>query len=175
MPDSGLKETLDRPPADPGSLSIRELAYADLSAVVSIERRSFGSPWSPGMFVLEMSKESTIGLVAETAGRIIGYIVLSRYDRAWHLMNVAVDPAFRRAGTASRLIDAAFSRSGGPGPVTLEVRPTNVAAIALYERHGFRAYGHRRGYYPDNGEDALVMWRGDPSEAGVPPEALERT
>jgi ribosomal-protein-alanine N-acetyltransferase len=58
--------------------------------------------------------------------------------------------------------------------VTLEVRPTNVAAIRLYKQHGFRAYGHRRGYYPDNGEDALVMWRGDPSEAGVPPEALER-
>lgn len=174
MPNSGSNETLDRPPVDPGSFSIRELAYADLPAVVSIERRSFGSPWSPGMFVLEMSKASTIGLVAESGGRIIGYIVLSRYDRAWHLMNVAVDPAFRRAGIASRLIDAAFRSSGENGPVTLEVRPTNVAAIRLYKQHGFRAYGHRRGYYPDNGEDALVMWRGDPSEAGVPPEALER-
>jgi ribosomal-protein-alanine N-acetyltransferase len=122
------------------------------------------------MFVLEMSKDSTVGLVAELEGKVAGYIVLSRYDRAWHLMNVAVDPDLRRSGTASRLIAEATSRTDG-GPVTLEVRPTNRAALALYERLGFRAHGHRRGYYPDNGEDALIMWRGDPAEAGVPPEA----
>jgi ribosomal-protein-alanine N-acetyltransferase len=151
---------------------IRELAYADLPAVVSIERRSFTSPWSPGMFVLEMSKDSTIGLVAEAGDRIAGYIILSRYDRAWHLMNVAVDPDCRRSGIATGLIGEAVGRIGPDQAVTLEVRPSNRSAIALYEGLGFRRFGHRHGYYPDNGEDALIMWRGDPVAAGVPAEAL---
>lgn len=151
---------------------IRELAYADLPPVISIERRSFTSPWSPGMFVLEMSKDSTIGLVAEIEQGIVGYIVLSRYDRAWHLMNVAVDPDRRRSGIATVLIGEALERIGPEDAVTLEVRPSNRSAIALYEGLGFRPFGHRHGYYPDNGEDALVMWRGDPVAAGVPAEAL---
>jgi ribosomal-protein-alanine N-acetyltransferase len=166
-----LNETLN--PADDAERPvIRDLAYADLPAVVSIERRSFASPWSPGMFVLEMSRDSTIGLVAELDGRIAGYIVMSSYDRAWHLMNVAVDPGHRRNGIASSLVARALEKAGGQVPVTLEVRPTNRTAIAMYEKLGFVPRGHRRGYYPDNGEDALIMWRGDPADAGVPDEAL---
>jgi len=171
MPNSGLNETPPRR-ADAESVAIRDLAYADLPAVASIEHRSFTSPWSPGMFVLEMSKESTVGLVGEFEGRIAGYIVLSRYDRAWHLMNVAVDPDRRRTGIGGDLIATAFGRIGEADPVTLEVRASNRPAIALYERLGFRPAGNRHAYYPDNGEDALIMWRGDPAAAGVPGEAL---
>ncbi len=168
MPNSGLNETKQRRQAESDRLTIRDLTYADLPAVISIERRSFTSPWSPGMFVLEMSKDSTIGLVEEVDRRVAGYIVLSRYDRAWHLMNVAVDPDRGRSGIATALIADAIGRIGEETPVTLEVRPSNRSAITLYERLGFRPFGHRQGYYPDNGEDAMIMWRGDPGGGRSP-------
>ena len=179
MPNSGLNETA-RPtkeathPPDPGSgVRIRALGYADLTHVISIERRSFASPWSVGMFALEMSKPDTVSLAALEGSRIIGYLVLSRYDRAWHLMNIAVAPEHRRRGTASVLVNEALARIDEGAPVTLEVRPTNRSAIRLYASLGFRSYGLRRGYYPDNGEDALIMWKGDPEVAGVPAESFE--
>lgn len=178
MPNSGLNETArpvketDRPaePAGEGT-GIRDLGYSDLPVVVSIERRSFPSAWSVGMFALEMSKPDTIGMVAVEDSRVAGYLILSRYDRAWHLMNIAVAPEHRRRGIASRLVEAAFARIEPDTPVTLEVRPTNRSAIELYEGFGFRSYGLRKGYYPDNGEDALIMWKGDPGAAGVPDES----
>ncbi len=179
MPNSGLNETAATPappePASPGTpsgVAIRELGYADLPAVVSIERRSFSSPWSVGMFVLEMSRTSGVTLAAVEEERVIGCVILSRYDQAWHLMKIAVAPEQRRRGIASTLIDAAFSRLEDETPVTLEVRPSNRSAIGLYERFGFVSLGLRKGYYPDNGEDALIMWKGDPVLAGVPPDSL---
>ncbi|MFA9400126.1 MAG: ribosomal protein S18-alanine N-acetyltransferase [Acidobacteriota bacterium] len=147
---------------------IRQMTFADLPAVAALERRSFTSPWSPGMFVLEMSKSGSVGLAADEAGLIAGYIVMTRFDLAWHLMNVAVAPEYRRRGLATGLIDAALAEIGPDTPVTLEVRPSNVSAIGLYESLGFRSRGFRKGYYPDTGEDALIMWRGDPEQAGVP-------
>jgi [ribosomal protein S18]-alanine N-acetyltransferase len=90
----------------------------------------------------------------------VGYLVCSRYDTVWHLMNVAVDPVVRREGIATSLLEHLFERADGPGAqYTLEVRMSNFQAIALYERFGFRPAGHRRGYYHDNKEDALIMWR----------------
>lgn len=175
MLNSGLNETAKATPAaEPRvPVEIRELDYPDLPPVVAIERRSFPSPWSLGMFVLEMAKPETIGLVATERDRLTGYLVLSRFDRAWHLMNIAVAPEQRRRGIASMLTEAALGRIGEHEPVTLEVRPTNRSAIALYEGSGFVAFGLRKGYYPDNGEDALIMWKGDPALAGVPAEELD--
>lgn len=173
MPNSGLNETA-RPtietdfPGDGSLVGLRDLVFADLPLVISIERRSFASPWSVGMFALEMSKPDTIGIAAEDEDRVVGYLILSRFDRAWHLMNIAVAPEQRRRGVASRLIEAALERIEPDEPVTLEVRPTNRSAIELYEGLGFRSFGLRKGYYPDNGEDALIMWKGDPALAGVP-------
>ncbi|HTU13849.1 MAG TPA: ribosomal protein S18-alanine N-acetyltransferase [Solirubrobacterales bacterium] len=140
--------------------------------MISIERRSFSSPWSPGMFVLEMSKDTSVTLAAVIEDRPVGYAVFSRYDAAWHLMNIAVAPEHRRHRIASTLIEGALAEIGPAAPVTLEVRPSNRSAIALYETFGFRSYGHRKGYYSDNGEDAIVMWRGDPAAAGVPDQAM---
>ena len=186
MHSSGLNET-ERPTiemnprtevrpdesiARSGRIEIRDFAYADLPAVISIERRSFRSPWSVGMFALEMSKSDTIGLTAVEDSRVVGYLVLSRFDRAWHLMNIAVAPENRRLGVASLLIGNAFGQIDPDDPVTLEVRPTNRSAIELYEGLGFRSCGLRKGYYPDNGEDALIMWKGDPEAAGVPVETF---
>ncbi len=142
------------------TLDIRRLTYADLPQVVAIERRAFPTPWSLAMFVLELSKPSGICLAARRDGRLAGYLVCSRYDTVWHLMNVAVDPDVRRRGIAAALLDRLLDRIGDDDArLTLEVRPTNDEAIALYERFGFRSAGLRRRYYQDNGEDALIMWR----------------
>src|SRR5215211_6728259 len=81
-----------------GSMRIRRLVYSDLPAVLSIERRSFQTPWSLAMFVLELSKPSGICLAATTDDGLVGYLVCSRYADVWHLMNVAVTPEWRRQG-----------------------------------------------------------------------------
>jgi [ribosomal protein S18]-alanine N-acetyltransferase len=143
---------------------IRSLRYADLPQVISIERRAFPTPWSLAMFVLELSKPSGICLAAVEGERLAGYLICSRYDQVWHLLNVAVDPVRRRRGLATALLAEMIERAGADSPLTLEVRTSNAGAIALYERFGFRAAGTRRRYYHDTGEDALIMWRArDPS------------
>jgi ribosomal-protein-alanine N-acetyltransferase len=148
-------------------IDIRRLTYADLPQVIAIERRAFPTPWSLAMFVLELSKPSGICLAATSNGRVLGYLVCSRYDTVWHLMNVAVDDERRREGIASLLIEHLFDLADAEGEqYTLEVRTSNSAAIRLYERFGFRAAGRRRGYYHDNREDAVIMWRTAPAGSG---------
>ena len=144
-------------------LEIRRLAYADLPQVIAVERRAFPTPWSLAMFVLELSKPSGICLAALLEDRIVGYLICSRYDTVWHLMNVAVDNRLRRQGIAAALIERLFELADGDGEqYTLEVRTSNDAAIKLYERFGFVSAGRRRAYYHDNREDALIMWRTAP-------------
>jgi ribosomal-protein-alanine N-acetyltransferase len=141
-------------------LEIRQLAYADLPHVIAIERRAFPTPWSLAMFVLELSKPTGICLAALEEGEMVGYLVCSRYDTVWHLMNVAVEPGRQRQGIASQLLERLFEQADKPREqYTLEVRTSNESAIRLYERFGFRAAGRRRAYYHDNREDALIMWR----------------
>lgn len=141
-------------------LQIRRLSYSDLPQVAGVERRAFPTPWSLAMFVLELSKPSGISLAALRGRRLVGYLICSRYERVWHVMNIAVDPGERRRGVASALLERLFERASDPeAQFTLEVRPSNVAAITLYERFAFRSAGMRHRYYQDNGEDALIMWR----------------
>jgi ribosomal-protein-alanine N-acetyltransferase len=160
------------------AVRVRALAYPDLPNVLSVERRVFPTPWSLAMFVLELSKQTGICLAATEARapgdgsaagvpeRLVGYLICSRYDTVWHIMNLAVDLDRQRSGIASRLLAELYSRvadtlpgAGEQARYTLEVRRSNAVAIHLYEREGFRAAGTRRRYYQDNGEDALVMWR----------------
>ena len=149
--------------------TIRRLIYADLPHVIAIERQSFPTPWSLAMFVLELSKASGICLAALDQDELVGYCVCSRYDTVWHLMNVAVNPARRREGVAAALLERLFDEADKPGEqYTLEVRPSNAAAIALYETFGFKRAGVRKGYYHDNKEDALIMWRTAGAESAVP-------
>ena len=149
------------PPA--AAIEVRRLTYADLPQVVAIERRAFSTPWSLAMFVLELSKPSGVCLAAEVDGELAGYLVCSRYDLVWHIMNVSVDPDRRRRGIATAMLHALFERVDGVGgdesQFTLEVRRSNEGAYRLYEGLGFKGAGIRRRYYADNGEDAIVMWR----------------
>jgi ribosomal-protein-alanine N-acetyltransferase len=137
---------------------VRRLAYSDLPAVISVERRSFPTPWSLAMFVLELSKPAGICLSAHAGNELLGYVICSRYDQVWHLMNIAVAPDSRGTGVAGKLLRRLFDEAGGVLPFTLEVRVSNHGAIGMYERFGFRSAGVRPRYYHDNGEDALIMW-----------------
>ena len=146
---------------------IRRLTYADLPQVIALERRAFPTPWSLAMFVLELSKPGGVCLAARRDGTLMGYCICSRYDTVWHIMNVAVDPSYRRSGVATSLLLELFERVGDDNArFTLEVRTSNAAAIELYQRFGFRTAGTRRRYYQDNGEDALIMWRTPATLAG---------
>jgi len=154
-----VSETLHKEPNElTQEVEVRRLAYSDLPAVISIERRSFPTPWSLAMFVLELSKPSGICLAASANGQLAGYVVCSRYDQVWHLMNIAVAPEQRGKGVAGRLMRRLIEESRGELPFTLEVRVSNKRAIGMYERFGFRSAGIRPRYYHDNGEDALIMW-----------------
>jgi ribosomal-protein-alanine N-acetyltransferase len=146
---------------------IRRLTYSDLPAVLSIERRSFPTPWSLAMFVLELSKPSGICLAATTDRGMVGYLICSRYADVWHLMNVAVEPDMRRQGLATMLMQGLFDAAGPDARYTLEVRTSNDEAITMYRRFGFRPAGRRRRYYHDNGEDALIMWLDAPAAVGA--------
>ena len=155
-----MSETVQKRKTDREAPTVRGLAYSDLPSVISIERRSFPAPWSLAMFVLELSKPSGICLAASHGEELLGYLVCSRYDQVWHLMNVAVSPDRRRAGIATLLIHRLMEETtkGGDLPITLEVRVSNIEAIGMYEGLGFRSAGVRPRYYQDNGEDALIMW-----------------
>jgi [ribosomal protein S18]-alanine N-acetyltransferase len=153
---------------DPPAVEIRRLSYPDLPQVISIERRAFPTPWSLAMFVLELSKPSGICLAAVRDRQLVGYLICSRYETVWHVMNVAVDVDRRREGVASALLAELYTRvDDEQARYTLEVRQSNDVAIRLYEREGFRAAGLRRRYYQDNGEDALIMWRTPSTLAGT--------
>jgi [ribosomal protein S18]-alanine N-acetyltransferase len=143
-------------------MHVRRLVYSDLPEVLSIERRAFETPWSLAMFVLELSKPAGICLAITEADGLTGYLVCSRYADVWHLMNIAVSPERRRQGIARRLLGRLFEEAGPNARYTLEVRTSNHGAIAMYEQLGFRPAGHRRRYYHDNGEDALIMWLESP-------------
>jgi [ribosomal protein S18]-alanine N-acetyltransferase len=145
------------------TLELRKLKLRDLSAIEEIERSSYPTPWSRSMFAGELAKPSSIclGAIDVDANRLIGYLIISRYVDAWHVMNIAVAQDHRRRRVASRLMERLFEVTSGDGRrgYTLEVRVSNEAAIRLYESLGFKARGVRRGYYTDNREDALIMWK----------------
>jgi [ribosomal protein S18]-alanine N-acetyltransferase len=143
------------------AVDIRPLALADLNAIEQIERRSYTTPWSRSMFAGELAKPTSLCLGAFEDDQLAGYLIISRYVDAWHVMNIAVAPQFRRRGIATALLQKLFEQTedGSRRGYTLEVRVSNEGAIKLYERLGFTARGTRRGYYTDNREDALIMWR----------------
>jgi [ribosomal protein S18]-alanine N-acetyltransferase len=143
------------------TFTIRPLGYSDLPQVIALERRAFTAPWSLAMFVLELSKPSGLCLAAvdNETSKLVGYLILARYDTVWHLMNVAVDPTRRREGIARAMLDQMFERAGRDEAYTLEVRISNAPALALYRSYGFRSAGTRPRYYRDTGEDAVIMWR----------------
>ena len=149
------------------ALEIRILEPDALDAIEAIEQRAYPTPWSRSMFASELAKPTSICLGAYDGTELVGYVINSRYVDAWHVMNVAVDPDRHRRGVATALLERLFELTADDERrgYTLEVRVSNEGAIRLYERLGFEARGIRRGYYTDNREDALIMWREAPASA----------
>jgi [ribosomal protein S18]-alanine N-acetyltransferase len=147
------------------TIELRRLDLADLGDIEEIERLSYPTPWSRSMFAGELAKPSSLCLGAINAqderASLCGYLIVSRYVDAWHVMNVAVHPHHRGHGIATMLLERLFELTADDARrgYTLEVRVSNETAIRLYERLGFEGRGIRRGYYTDNREDALIMWR----------------
>jgi ribosomal-protein-alanine N-acetyltransferase len=156
------------------NFALRRLELSDVDAIEKIERVSYPTPWSRSMFASELAKPSSLSIAAVLPNeQLIGYLVLSRYVDAWHVMNVAVDPAFRRLGVATAMLQNLFevTRDDAQRGYTLEVRVSNAPAIRLYESFGFVSRGVRRGYYTDNREDALIMWK-EPEREREPESGL---
>jgi len=153
------------------TVELRRLVLDHLEEIDEIERRAYPTPWSRSMFAGELSKPTSICLGAFEAdgedGALVGYLIVSRYVDAWHVMNVAVDPPHRGRGVATMLLERLFELTADDARrgYTLEVRVSNETAIALYERLGFTSRGLRRGYYTDNREDALIMWKDHVAES----------
>ena len=153
------------------AVEIRALTLSDLGDIEDIEHRSYETPWSRSMFAGELAKPASLCLGAFEGDQLGGYLIVSRYVDAWHVMNLAVAPKHRRKHIAAGLLEQLFVVTAGEGRrgYTLEVRVSNDVAINLYEKAGFRARGIRRGYYTDNREDALIMWRDpEPAQARQP-------
>ena len=140
--------------------SISPMRPDDLDEVVTIERASFGMPWSRGAFLYEIEQNRVARCwVLRNDDRVAAYLCLWEIGDELHVTNIAVHPGMRRRGLARRLLGAILEdgRARRLRAVTLEVRPTNDEARMLYESFGFRVVGRRRGYYYDTGEDALIM------------------
>jgi len=140
---------------------LRDMTVADLAQVLSIEIAVFPCPWSLHAFRAEVLNPLAWTRVAVDAeGRVVAYLVARFYGDMWHLMDLAVSQDFRLQGIGNSMIDDLLTVVAATDlDVTLEVRPSNKAAIDLYLRCGFQAVGVRRRYYEDNGEDATIMLR----------------
>ena len=142
--------------------AIRGMEERDIAPVMEIERASFVTPWTEGMFRSQLRfKDDAINLVLIDQGTIIGYAAAwLAYDEI-HLLSIAVAPERRRRGFGDLILDAVMKRgrSRGAERVILEVRDRNTAARTFYLTRGFREIGKRRRYYSDTGEDAIVMER----------------
>jgi len=144
-----------------GCLQVEPAGAEDVDAILAIEQVCFPSTWSWQQFFHDVvHNPATYYLVARWGGRVVGHagMYVSR-DEA-HVTTIAVLPEYRRRGIGMRLMLGLIeeARQRGATRMTLEVRVSNHGAQALYERLGFYSVALRRGYYTDNGEDALVMW-----------------
>ena len=171
-PDAVLPDYLRAPDAKPQMMSdqleIRRLTYADLPQVIAIERRAFPTPWSLAMFVLELSKPSGICLAATFEERLVGYVVCSRYDTVWHVMNVAVDDRLPAPGHRHRAARAGCSSwpTGPASSTRSRCGPRTTAAITpLRAASASAPRGAVAPTTTTTSEDALIMWRTAPASA----------
>jgi [ribosomal protein S18]-alanine N-acetyltransferase len=135
-----------------------------LRGVMAIERRVYPRPWSPSLFISEMTAgHGRAYLVALESRRVVGYAGLISYGEEAHVTTIAVEPERHRMGIGTRLMYELIRRAQemGAHAVSLEVRVTNWGAQRMYARFGFRPVGIRKGYYQETNEDAVVMWTDD--------------
>lgn len=139
----------------------RPLGVEDLTDVMELERQCFRTRWTREQFLLGLQRGAFHILGLRERGVLIAYAAYSVIVDEMELMNIGVHPFHRRKGHAKALMAEMLRRCEELGAVAgfLEVRASNAGAIALYKRFGFEQRGVRKGYYPDNGEDALLFRR----------------
>jgi [ribosomal protein S18]-alanine N-acetyltransferase len=139
---------------------IRPMMEMDLAEVAAIEQKCYAFPWSENIF-RDCLRVGYTCRALDLAGQIIGYGVMSLGAGEAHILNLCVREEFRIVGFGRRLLEHMLERAAAAGisEAFLEVRPSNLAAIRLYQRLGFEQIGIRRGYYqaPDGREDAIVL------------------
>jgi ribosomal-protein-alanine N-acetyltransferase len=135
-----------------------------LRGVMAIERQVYTRPWSPNLFLSEMTEsKNRCYLVARIDREVVGYAGMICYGEEAHVTNIAVDPLHHRQKIATRLLHDLIVEGieMGAEAVSLEVRVTNWGAQRLYGAFGFRPIGVRKNYYQEINEDALIMWVDD--------------
>ncbi len=143
---------------------ISAMTPEDIDQVLSIERMCFSLPWTEESFRLEVEKNRLARyLVARTDDRVIGYVGMWTILDEGHITTLAVHPDYRGKKVALKLMEhlMTLARDMGINKFTLEVRRSNFIAQNLYKKLGFSVIGVRKGYYADNKEDALIMWKMD--------------
>jgi ribosomal-protein-alanine N-acetyltransferase len=139
---------------------VSAMLESDLDGVLAIEEASFSVPWSRESFLFEIQANPYArSFVMRRGGRIVAFTCVWVVDDELKINNIAVDPGERRTGCGKELLRWVldYGRSVGCTEATLEVRPSNQAALDLYAAHGFREMGRRKGYYRDTQEDAILM------------------
>jgi ribosomal-protein-alanine N-acetyltransferase len=140
-------------------LSVRDAVAEDLPEILAIEQMAHLTPWTRDVFERELGLEISSTWVMTRGNKVAGFLVFWVVHDEVHVLNVAVDPEFRRQGIATAVIGhlVETARHHKASFVTLEVREHNHAAIGLYESLGFEIIGQRDAYYADTGEDAFIM------------------
>lgn len=144
---------------------IRPMSEENYAAAAEIEAACFDDrPWTAEQFFEELSLDFSRTFLAYDEGRAVGFVNMWLTPPMAVINNIAVIAPFRRRGIAAELIGAALSECVGCSSLTLEVRVSNAAAIALYERFGFSQVGRRRDFYENPTEDAFIMTKFLPKE-----------
>ena len=145
---------------------IATINETDLETILSIEQLSFQWPWGRVSFEDELSSQNAISYAVRSAqadkeSQIVAYAFLRRVADELHILKIAVAPALRGLGIATWFLSRCLTMGAqqGANSVYLEVRPSNIPAVELYEKLGFREIGRRFNYYPDSNEDAVVMMK----------------
>lgn len=159
--------------SDLARLSLAPMREADLDEVLALEWRVYPHPWTLGNFADSLKSNYPARVLRDSDGTLLGYFVVMPVVDEGHLLNVAVDGALQGRGLGRHLLTqcCACARELGMESMLLEVRPTNLRALDLYQRHGFKQIGRRKGYYPaSNGqrEDAIVMRYSLQASLGTP-------
>ena len=145
-------------------VQISRIVSQDIQQIVFMENANFKSPWKASFFQAELGLENSICLKANIGEKIIGYIIARDFPSELHILNLSVHPEHKRMGVASKLLQYLLALIEGK-IVVLEVRASNLAAQNLYKKLAFFELHKRKAYYPD-GEDAIVMIKGDLDEIG---------
>lgn len=142
-------------------MTIESMTVDDISQVAEIERQIFSIPWSEKAFKDSMESDNTIYIVAKENNNVAGYAGMYLSFEEGNITNVAVNPLSRRKGIGEKIVRDILNKAYEKGvrDVFLEVRETNSAAIALYEKIGFKEEGIRKNFYEKPKENALIMWK----------------